>query len=120
MAVRRRPRPQLLHLHQRRRTGGRRLSPAVRERGAVGGRGGLGSGRVEERKQGGAEARRSGSVRSFHSSTPPLFHSPALDRRRFLRRLGLATGAAAGLPLLRELDAAEPPKPPLRVVIVGA
>jgi len=46
--------------------------------------------------------------------------SPNLDRRQFLRRLGIATGATMGLAPLDALRAADAPRRPLRVVIVGA
>lgn len=43
-----------------------------------------------------------------------------LDRREFLRRLGLGVGAAVTTTLLRDLHAAPQPERPLQVVIVGA
>lgn len=42
-----------------------------------------------------------------------------MDRRQFLRHLGLATGAAASPSLLHEVDAADPARP-LHVIIAGA
>ncbi|MCC2667642.1 MAG: hypothetical protein K0Q72_113 [Armatimonadetes bacterium] len=47
-------------------------------------------------------------------------HGTPLDRRQFLRRLGIATGATLGLSPLRDLRAADNPGRPLRVIIVGA
>ena len=51
---------------------------------------------------------------------PDLSPSHLMDRRLFLRRLGLTTGAVLGVSLLKYLDAAENPAKPLHVVIVGA
>ncbi|HVY69926.1 MAG TPA: FAD-dependent oxidoreductase, partial [Verrucomicrobiae bacterium] len=45
---------------------------------------------------------------------------PALTRRHFLRRLGLAAATAAGGQVWQRLQATENPPRPLRVVIVGA
>jgi monoamine oxidase len=48
------------------------------------------------------------------------FEFPRLDRRQFLRRMGLATGAALTTSLLDDLNAAEKPEKPVQVVIIGA
>ena len=45
---------------------------------------------------------------------------PPVSRRQFLRRMGIATGAVAGMSLLHNLRAMEAPAKPLKVVIVGA
>ena len=44
----------------------------------------------------------------------------ALGRRQFLRRLGLATGVAAGTSLLDDLRVIAQPARPVHVVILGA
>jgi monoamine oxidase len=43
-----------------------------------------------------------------------------MNRRRFLREMGLALGAALSRPMLHDLQAAPQPERPLQVVIVGA
>ena len=48
------------------------------------------------------------------------FASAPLNRRQFLRRMGIATGGVMSLSLLRSLDAFGATEKPLKVVIIGA